>query len=51
VGNHVNIASGKWTANDAGVGAGVDSFYEYLVKGAILLDMPVLMDMFRGEPS
>ena len=33
VGNHVDVSNGKWTATDAGIGAGVDSYYEYLVKG------------------
>lgn len=46
VGNHIDIATGRWTAQDAGVGAGVDSYYEYLVKGAILLQKPELMQMF-----
>ncbi|CAB4065345.1 EDEM2 [Lepeophtheirus salmonis] len=34
VGNHVNVQTGKWTAVDAGIGAGVDSYFEYLVKEA-----------------
>nr|XP_002127890.1 ER degradation-enhancing alpha-mannosidase-like protein 2 [Ciona intestinalis] len=47
LGNHINVITGKWTALDSGIGAGVDSFYEYLVKGSILLDMPELMEMFK----
>uniref|UniRef100_H2YQP2 alpha-1,2-Mannosidase n=1 Tax=Ciona savignyi TaxID=51511 RepID=H2YQP2_CIOSA len=47
VGNHIDVLTGKWTAIDAGVGAGVDSFFEYLVKGAILLNHPELMDLFK----
>lgn len=31
---------------DSGIGAGVDSFYEYLVKGAIMLNRPELMHIF-----
>jgi len=46
-GNHIDVQSGKWTATDAGIGAGVDSFYEYLVKGAALLQKPELMQMFK----
>lgn len=46
VGNHIDIATGRWTAQDAGIGAGVDSYYEYLVKGSILLQKPELMEMF-----
>ncbi|XP_037086994.1 ER degradation-enhancing alpha-mannosidase-like protein 2 [Pollicipes pollicipes] len=45
-GNHINVLTGKWTALDAGIGAGVDSYYEYLVKGSQLLQRPELMAMF-----
>lgn len=46
LGNHVDVMTGRWTAQDAGIGGGVDSYYEYLVKGAILLEKPELMSMF-----
>ena len=39
--------TGKWTATDAGIGAGVDSYYEYLVKGSIMLQRPELLKMFK----
>ena len=32
VGNTLDCDSGQWVRTDAGVGAGVDSFYEYLLK-------------------
>jgi len=47
VGNHIDISSGLWTAVDSGIGAGVDSYFEYLVKGGILLGRRKLLDMFR----
>jgi len=47
VGNHVDVATGRWTAQDAGIGAGVDSYYEYLAKGAVLLQKPELMLAFQ----
>ncbi|XP_059062006.1 ER degradation-enhancing alpha-mannosidase-like protein 2 [Achroia grisella] len=47
VGNHIDVMTGRWTAQDAGIGGGVDSYFEYLVKGAILLEKPELMSMFR----
>ncbi|VDL79262.1 unnamed protein product [Nippostrongylus brasiliensis] len=47
VGNHINVQTGQWTATDAGIGAGVDSYFEYLVKGALLLQRPALMEQFR----
>lgn len=47
VGNHVNIKTGKWTAYDATIGSGVDSYFEYLVKGGILLNKPELIKQFK----
>uniref|UniRef100_A0A667X877 alpha-1,2-Mannosidase n=1 Tax=Myripristis murdjan TaxID=586833 RepID=A0A667X877_9TELE len=46
VGNHIDIMSKKWVAQDAGIGAGIDSYFEYLVKGAIMLQDEELLDMF-----
>ncbi|XP_077994104.1 ER degradation-enhancing alpha-mannosidase-like protein 2 [Glandiceps talaboti] len=46
VGNHIDVVSGQWVALDAGIGAGVDSYFEYLVKGSMLLHNPRLLDMF-----
>ena len=31
-GNHIDVSTGKWTATEAGIGAGIDSFLEYLVR-------------------
>lgn len=47
VGNHINVDTGKWTGLDATIGSGVDSYFEYLVKGAILLNRADLIDQFR----
>lgn len=46
-GNHIDIATGRWTAHDSGIGSGVDSYFEYLVKGSILLQKPELLEMFH----
>ncbi|XP_032897735.1 ER degradation-enhancing alpha-mannosidase-like protein 2 [Amblyraja radiata] len=46
VGNHIDVLTSKWVAQDAGIGAGVDSYFEYLVKGAILLQDEGLMSSF-----
>ena len=48
IGNHIDVSTGKWTAHDAGIGAGVDSYFEYLVKGAVLFQKPQLMKEFHG---
>ncbi|CAG03801.1 unnamed protein product [Tetraodon nigroviridis] len=50
VGNHIDVQSQKWVAQDAGIGAGVDSYFEYLVKGAVLLQDQELLHMFLGRP-
>ncbi|CAD6199695.1 unnamed protein product [Caenorhabditis auriculariae] len=46
VGNHINVINSQWTATDSGIGAGVDSYFEYLVKGALLFHRPSLMKQF-----
>ncbi|CAJ0582637.1 unnamed protein product, partial [Mesorhabditis spiculigera] len=46
VGNHINVQTGVWTATDSGIGAGVDSYFEYLAKGALLFQRPHLMKQF-----
>jgi hypothetical protein len=38
VGNEIDINTGAWYGTTAGIGAGIDSFYEYLNKGAILVN-------------
>ncbi|XDV49228.1 hypothetical protein PO909_018514 [Leuciscus waleckii] len=37
VGTTINIHSGEWVRRDSGVGAGIDSYYEYLMKAYVLL--------------
>lgn len=37
MGTVVNIHSGDWVRRDSGVGAGIDSYYEYCLKAYILL--------------
>ena len=34
-------------ATDSGIGAGVDSFFEYLVKGYVLLNDETLLEIWR----
>lgn len=36
LGNVVNIQTGQWVSKQSGLGAGMDSFYEYLLKSYIL---------------
>ena len=37
VGNVLNIQTGDWVRRDSGVGAGIDSYYEYVAKAYVLL--------------
>ena len=48
-GNHINVLTGQWTADDFSVGNYIDSYLEYLVKGAVLLDIAELMETFQGK--
>ncbi len=40
VGSGINVETGKWTDNTAGIEGGIDSYYEYLLKAAILFHDP-----------
>ncbi len=37
VGAVINVHNAEWTRVDSGVGAGIDSYYEYCLKSYILL--------------
>jgi hypothetical protein len=47
VGNHINITSGEWTIPHSGIGTGVDSYYEYLLKGFLLTGDLEYWNMFQ----
>ena len=36
VGAHIDVNTGEWTHTDAGIGAFIDSFYEYLLKSYLM---------------
>ncbi len=38
VGENINVETGEWTNADSHVSGGIDSYYEYLLKCAILFD-------------
>ncbi|KAA0151945.1 hypothetical protein FNF28_07090 [Cafeteria roenbergensis] len=48
VGSSVDVLSAQWTAHFTGIGASVDSFYEYAAKAAVLLDSPALTAGWEG---
>lgn len=37
-GSNIDVETGQWTAKGAGIQGGIDSYYEYLLKAAILFD-------------
>lgn len=47
VGSHIDISTGVWTHKDSGIGAGADSFFEYLLKAAILFSDSEYLDIFN----
>ncbi|XP_034181135.1 ER degradation-enhancing alpha-mannosidase-like protein 2 isoform X1 [Osmia lignaria lignaria] len=51
VGNHVDVLTGHWTAQDSGIGAGVDSYFEYLAKGTLLFQDPMLATIFHEHKA
>eukprot|EP01118_Nematostelium_gracile_P016097 TRINITY_DN658_c0_g1_i4.p1 TRINITY_DN658_c0_g1~~TRINITY_DN658_c0_g1_i4.p1 ORF type:complete len:606 (+),score=142.25 TRINITY_DN658_c0_g1_i4:1738-3555(+) len=45
IGNHIDIWNGQWTYRDAGIGHGIDSFYEYLAKAAFFFGDQEYLDI------
>lgn len=46
LGNTIDVSTGRWLSSNAGTGAGIDSFFEYLLKTHLLLDDPEYKMMF-----
>ena len=51
VGNHIDVLTGHWTAQDSGIGAGIDSYFEYLAKGTLLFQDPLLATIFHEHKA
>ncbi|ESO10788.1 hypothetical protein HELRODRAFT_109117 [Helobdella robusta] len=47
VGTVINIQNGDWVRKESGVGAGIDSYYEYLMKAYIMLGDDIYLDRFN----
>ena len=47
VGTTINIHNEEWTRKESGVGAGIDSYYEYCLKSYILLGQPEYLRRFE----
>lgn len=44
----MNIQTGHWVGKQSGLGAGLDSFYEYLIKSYILFGEKEDLEMFSA---
>ncbi|XKL61531.1 hypothetical protein PGB90_008588 [Kerria lacca] len=51
MGTILNVHSGDWIRRDAGVGAGIDSYYEYCLKAYILLSDEKYLRRFNTHYS
>ncbi|MEO6656552.1 MAG: glycoside hydrolase family 47 protein [Pyrinomonadaceae bacterium] len=49
VGTNINVETGKWTNTDSHVSSEIDSYYEYLLKAAILFDDKECRDMWEDS--
>lgn len=48
LGTTLDVITGEWIEYSSGIGAGVDSFYEYLLKAYILFGIDEFWDMFHS---
>ena len=51
VGNLLNIQTGKWVGHLSGLGAGLDSFFEYLLKAYIMFGEKRDLQLFNEAYS
>jgi mannosidase alpha-like ER degradation enhancer 1 len=51
LGNAINLQSGQWVYAASSVGAGIDSFFEYLLKAYVLFGEDEYYDMFEDAYS
>uniref|UniRef100_U9U215 alpha-1,2-Mannosidase n=1 Tax=Rhizophagus irregularis (strain DAOM 181602 / DAOM 197198 / MUCL 43194) TaxID=747089 RepID=U9U215_RHIID len=47
LGNVINVQTGQWIHTASSTGAGIDSFYEYLLKAYVLFGETEYLDMFN----
>lgn len=47
VGNAIDVDTGQWEGTDCSVGGGIDSYFEYLIKSALLFHDKNLMSMWQ----
>jgi len=47
LGSHINVNTGDWVYFDSGIGGGIDSFFEYLMKAHLLTGKEEYLAMFE----
>ena len=47
VGNAIDVTNGQWDGTDCSVGGGIDSYFEYLIKSALLFHDTDCMSMWQ----
>ncbi len=47
VGSSINVNTGKWVDTQSHISGGIDSYYEYLLKSAVLFKNKNMMKMFH----
>lgn len=48
VGNAIDVRTGQWDGTDCSVGGGIDSYFEYLIKAALLFHDKDCMNMWQS---
>lgn len=51
IGTNIDVDTGKWTNPDSHISAEIDSYYEYMLKGAMLFGDQELRDMWEDAIS
>lgn len=49
VGTVIDVNTGEWQQTESHISGMIDSYYEYLLKGAILFDDPALREMYDNS--
>ena len=49
LGAHINLRTGAWTQADSGIGRGIDSFFEYMLKAHMLFGGSEYLAVFHDS--
>ncbi|KNC53374.1 mannosyl-oligosaccharide 1,2-alpha-mannosidase IB [Thecamonas trahens ATCC 50062] len=51
MGNTIDVNTGRWSRSDSSIGAGIDSFFEYLLKAHVVTGEAWYADMFDSAAA